>query len=91
MNKDKFSDDDKKLAELLKNHDMDMQSQKAVRDERIPDLAFARWSQLDDTMKESCTTEFMGQFDIISRERDKLCKYQNHGDSSCGFQERGGS
>ena len=69
MKKYNFSDDDKKLAELLKNHDMDMQSQKAVRDERIPDLAFARWSQLDDTMKESCTTEFMGQFDIISRER----------------------
>jgi len=60
---------DDKHAEILDAYDQDWSAQKDVRDERIPDLSFARWSQLDDTMNEACTTEFMGQFDIISRER----------------------
>jgi hypothetical protein len=60
---------DDKHAEILSNYNDDWGSQKEVRDERIPELAFARWSQLDDKMNEACTTEFMGQFDIISRER----------------------
>ena len=58
---------DDKHVQILKNHDMDVSASSTVRDERIPDLPFARWSQLDDTMNDACTTEFMGEFNIFKR------------------------
>ena len=63
---------DDKHVKILHNHDMDVSAQSTIRDERIPDLTFARWSQLDDSMDEACTTEFMGEFNIISRERKAI-------------------
>lgn len=62
----------KKLADMLYKHDRDRTEQQPVRDERIPDLAFARWSQNDDEMSSTCTTEFLGEFNIISRERKNI-------------------
>ena len=44
---------DEKHVKILHNHDMDVSAQSTVRDERIPDLTFARWSQLDDSMDEA--------------------------------------
>ena len=63
---------DDKHAQILKDHDDDVAAQRDVRDERIPDLTFARWSQLDDQMNEASTTEFMGEFNIIGRERKNI-------------------
>lgn len=62
----------KKLADILHKHDRDRSEQQPVRDERIPDLTFARWSQNDDEMSTVCTTEFLGEFNIISRERKNI-------------------
>ena len=59
-------------AEITKRYQRDRDAKQAVLDERIPDLHFARWSQNDDIMGEVCTTEFVGQFDIISRERRRI-------------------
>lgn len=60
------------LAKKLKNYETARSSQQAVRDERIPDLSFARWSQTGDDMSEACTTQFVGEFNIISRERKQV-------------------
>lgn len=62
----------KELHEILKDYDTDRSIAQGVRDDRIPDLRFARWSQLDDDMSEISTTEFQGEFNIISRERKNL-------------------
>lgn len=60
----------KKHAFILKRYEKDRTTQQPVRDERIPDLAFARWSQNDDDLQECIgTNEFIGEFNIISRER----------------------
>lgn len=64
--------DDKKLAEILKRYDDDKSAQQPIRDERIMDLSFARLSQNDDEMAGRCTTEFVGEFNIIGRERKAI-------------------
>ncbi|MCP4929470.1 MAG: hypothetical protein GY918_10505, partial [Gammaproteobacteria bacterium] len=80
---------DEKHAEILDAYDQDWSAQKDVRDERIPDLSFARWSQLDDTMNEACTTEFMGQFDIISRERKHVQSEFRQNEVDIQFRSKG--
>ena len=60
---------DEQLAKMLEKHSNDVSIASTVRDERIPDLTFARITQLDDKMRAECTTEFLGQFDLIGRER----------------------
>jgi len=60
---------DEQLAKMLEKHSHDVSIASTVRDERIPDLTFARITQLDDKMRAECTTEFLGQFDLIGRER----------------------
>lgn len=59
-------------ADILKLYERDRDARDEVLDERISDLHFARWGQSDDTLSEICTTEFQGQYDIISRERKRL-------------------
>lgn len=60
------------VSDIVKYYQRDRDAKKATLDERIPDLHFARWSQNDDLMSEVATTEFKGQFDIISRERRRI-------------------
>ena len=60
------------LAKKLKKYDRDRSSQATVRDDRIPDLTFARWSQTEDDMTEATTTQFVGEFNIIGRERKNI-------------------
>lgn len=60
------------LEEILTLYDTDRDYRSPILDERIPDLHFARFGQNDDSMSETCTTEFVGQFDIISRERKRV-------------------
>ncbi len=81
---------DEKHVQILKNHDSDVSAQKDVRDERIPDIPFARWSQLDDNLKEACTTEFLGQFDIISRERKQVQAEFRQNDVNIQFRTKDG-
>jgi len=58
--------------QIALNYGQDRDSVEEVLDERITDLHFARWGQADDLLSEICTTEFQGQFDIVSRERKRL-------------------
>ena len=67
-----YTEDERGLAKKLKKYDNDRSIQSDVRDERIPDLSFARWSQTDDDMTEACTTQFVGEFNIIGRERKNI-------------------
>ena len=60
------------LAKKLKRYETARSVQQAVRDERIPDLTFARWSQTEDEMSEACTTQFVGEFNIVGRERKSI-------------------
>lgn len=58
--------------DILKLHQRDRDYRSDILDERITDLHFARWGQADDVLSEICTTEFNGQYDILSKERKRL-------------------
>jgi len=67
-----YTDEDSGLAKKLKKYNTDRSAQSPVRDARIPDLSFARWSQTEDEMSEASTTQFVGEFNIIGRERKNI-------------------
>ena len=67
-----YTDEDSGLAKKLKKYNTDRSAQSDVRDARIPDLSFARWSQTEDEMSEASTTQFVGEFNIIGRERKNI-------------------
>lgn len=59
-------------AQILQFYKKDRDAKSRVLDERIPDLKFARWKQTDDQLNDICTTEFRGEYNIISRERKRI-------------------
>lgn len=60
------------IDEIMTMYNRDRDARQPVIDERIMDMIFSRWSQNEDQMSDVATTEFQGQFDIISREKRRI-------------------
>lgn len=59
-------------SDINKFYQQDRSAIQDILDERIPDLHFARYGQNDDVDSASSSTEFVGEFNIISRERKRI-------------------